>query len=71
MATQSNNKPEIRRIAERQPDCGDIASLDEMTERFRRLTAVRSACIQTSRPHPSICDDLDTTFERLFDELVK
>lgn len=46
-----------------------IAAL-EAEERFRWLTAVRSACIQTSRPHPGICDDLDATFERLLAELV-
>lgn len=46
-----------------------IASL-EAHERFRWLTAVRSACIATSRPHPGLSDDLDATFERLFSELV-
>lgn len=39
-------------------------------ERFRWLTAVRSACIQTSRPHPGISSDLDADFDRLFAELV-
>lgn len=48
---------------------GDIAVL-EVHERFRWLTAVRSACIQTSRPHPGITDDLDKTFGRLLRELV-
>lgn len=61
----------FQRIAEGRPDCGTIAALDEVTERFRWLSAVRSACIQTSRPHPGICSDLDATFERLFDELVR
>lgn len=42
----------------------------EVEERFRWLTAVRSACIATSRPHPGLCEDLDATFERLFRELV-
>lgn len=46
-----------------------IASL-EAHERFRWLTAVRSACIQTSRPHPGHCSDLDATFGKLMDELV-
>lgn len=40
-------------------------------ERFRWLTAVRSSCLQTSRPHPGLTQDLDLTFSRLFDELVK
>lgn len=39
-------------------------------ERFRWLTAVRSACIQTSRPHPGMSADLDADFDRLFAELV-
>lgn len=48
---------------------GPIGSLDAH-ERFRWLTAVRSACICTSRPHPGICTDLDDTFSRLCAELV-
>jgi hypothetical protein len=40
-------------------------------ERFRWLTAVKSTCIQTSRPHPGITPDLEATFARLLDELVK
>ena len=48
---------------------GPIGSLDPH-ERFRWLTAVRSACIQTSRPHPGHTSDLDATFARLFAELI-
>ena len=48
---------------------GTIAALD-VPERFRWLTAVRSASIQTSRPHPGFSDDLDRTLEILFRELV-
>ncbi len=48
---------------------GPIAALD-IPERFRWLTAVRSATIQTSRPHAGFADDLDATFDRLFRELV-
>ncbi|MFT3796362.1 DUF3037 domain-containing protein [Flavobacterium sp.] len=48
---------------------GPIAQFD-VPERFRWLTAVRSSVIQTSRPHPGMCSDLDGTFERLFAELV-
>ena len=48
---------------------GPIASLD-IPERFRWLTAIRSASIQTSRPHPGFSNDLEQTFERLFQELV-
>ena len=50
-------------------DGGPIAQLD-VPERFRWLTAVRSSCIQTSRPHAGFSDDLDRTLERLFKELV-
>lgn len=46
-----------------------IASI-EAHERFRWLTAVRSACIATARPHAGHTPDLDTTFDRLFSELV-
>jgi hypothetical protein len=48
---------------------GLIASMD-IPERFRWLTAVRSASIQTSRPHPGFSSDLDQTLDRLFNELV-
>lgn len=48
---------------------GPIAALNE-PERFRWLTAVRSATIQTSRPHPGICTDLDKAIEKLFEEMV-
>lgn len=43
----------------------------EAHERFRWLTAVRSACIATTRPHPGHTPDLDATFDRLFAELVQ
>jgi len=50
--------------------CGSpIAALD-VAERFRWLTAIKSSAIQTSRPHPGVSDDLDATFERLYEELV-
>lgn len=50
-------------------DGGIIAQLD-IPERFRWLTAIRSSCIQTSRPHPGFTNDLDLTVEKLFAELV-
>ena len=49
---------------------GPIGSL-EAHERFRWLTAVRSACITTSRPHPGHCADLEETFARLYAETVE
>lgn len=39
-------------------------------ERFRWISAVKSSVIQTSRPHPGLCADLEETFDRLFSELV-
>lgn len=59
-----------QKIAYGEREGGDIAGM-EIPERFRWLTAVRSACIQTSRPHTGITNSLNHTFEKLFDELVK
>ncbi len=63
------NLRSFQRIAEGAPDGGPIAALD-IPSRFRWLTAMRSSAIQTSRPHPGLCDDLDVTARRLFVELV-
>lgn len=49
---------------------GTIGEL-EPHERFRWLTAVRSACLSTSRPHPGLTDDLEGTFDRLYADLVE
>lgn len=57
----------FRKVAE---GTNSYAQQMEVHERFRWLTAVRSACITTSRPHPGLTDDLEATFERLFAELV-
>ena len=56
-------------IADGRSDGGPIAAL-EPHERFRWLTAVRSASIQTSRPHPGKTDNLDSKFNELFSKLV-
>ncbi len=40
-------------------------------ERFRWISAVKSSVIQTSRPHPGLCEDLEATFDRLYVELVE
>lgn len=60
----------FQKIASGDKDGGPIAQLD-IPERFRWLTAVRSSVVQTSRPHPGKSKDLDGTFGRLFEELVK
>ncbi|MCC9043971.1 DUF3037 domain-containing protein [Myroides sp. M-43] len=46
-----------------------IATLDA-AERFRWLTAVKSSCIQASRPHPGMSEDMENVLTRLFKELV-
>lgn len=66
----SQNLENFKHVASGQKEGGPIALL-EIPERFRWLTAVRSSVIQTSRPHPGKTQDLDKTFERLFEELVK
>ncbi|WP_159024253.1 DUF3037 domain-containing protein [Formosa sp. L2A11] len=45
-------------------------ALMDIPSRFRWLTAIRSSAIQTSRPHPGMCHDLEKTSQRLFKELV-
>ncbi|MDR6920935.1 MULTISPECIES: DUF3037 domain-containing protein [Chryseobacterium] len=65
-----HNLESFKKIAEGGKDGGPIALLD-IPERFRWLTAVRSSVLQTSRPHPGKSKDLETTFGKLFEELVK
>ncbi|MBU4537840.1 MAG: DUF3037 domain-containing protein [Weeksellaceae bacterium] len=66
----SQNLENFKHVARGEKAGGEIAALD-IPERFRWLTAVRSSVVQTSRPHPGKTKNLDATFERLFDELVK
>jgi hypothetical protein len=63
------NLESFEKIAMGTENCGLIGQLD-IPSRFRWLTAVRSSVIQTSRPHPGLCNDLEQTAKRLFDELV-
>lgn len=42
----------------------------EIHERFRWLTAVRSSCIQTSRPHPGKTYNLAQTLDTIYREHV-
>ncbi len=49
---------------------GGAIALFDLPSRFRWLTAIRSSAIQTSRPHPGLCVDLEQTAKRLFEELV-
>jgi hypothetical protein len=66
----NQNLENFRNIALGHKKAGPIALL-EPAERFRWLTAVRSSIIQTSPVHPGKTTDMDATFERLFEELVK
>lgn len=63
------NLEAFEKICRGDKDAGPIAQMD-VASRFRWLTAVRSSVIQTSRPHPGLCDCLDSTIKRLFEELV-
>lgn len=58
-----------QKIANGEQEGGEIAALD-IPERFRWLTAVRSACIQTSPTHTGLTHDADHEFCRLWNELV-
>jgi len=59
----------FERICNGDKTAGIIAQLD-IPERFRWLTAVRSSCIQTSRPHPGYAEKLDAELQKLVEELV-
>ncbi|HTA27981.1 MAG TPA: DUF3037 domain-containing protein [Bacteroidia bacterium] len=63
------NLQSFEKIAMGTENCGPIGQLD-VPSRFRWLTSIRSTVIQTSRPHPGLCNDLEQTAKRLFDELV-
>ena len=63
------NLHSFEKIANGEISGGPIATMD-LPSRFRWLTAVRSSAIQTSRPHPGFCNDLEKTSQRLFEELV-
>lgn len=56
-------------IAKGVKTAGPIA-FEGIPERFRWLTAVRSSVIQTSRPHPGKCSNLELTVQRLLKEYV-
>ncbi|MBS1615250.1 MAG: DUF3037 domain-containing protein [Bacteroidetes bacterium] len=59
----------FKRISEGAKDAGPIALL-ELPARFRWLTAVRSTIVQTSRPHPGLCERAEKSLEELFVQLV-
>ncbi len=51
------------------PAGGVIGTLDRAL-RFRWLTASRSSVIQSSRPHPGLCEEPEKVLEELYGELV-
>lgn len=59
----------FEKISKGEKDGGPIATFD-VPSRFRWMTAVRSSVIQTSRPHPGMCTNLEEITYRLFSELV-
>lgn len=63
------NLESFEKVARGAKDGGPIARL-EIPERFRWLTAVRSSVIQTSRPHPGMCDDMEFRTQKLFEDYV-
>jgi len=64
-----SNLEALQKICTGAPDGGPIAKLD-ILERFRWITAIKSSCIQTSRPHSGFSSDLEKTVTTLFGELV-
>lgn len=69
MDTIHDSLQSFQKIASGTKDSGIIGLMD-IPERFRWISAERSSCIQTSRPHPGFSTHLDKTFDRLFRELV-
>ena len=60
----------IDKVCSGSNDGGAIANFD-LAARFRWLTAVRSASLQTSVARSGFTDNLETTFETLYQELVE
>lgn len=67
--TLRNNLQSFSQIAAADLHGGPIAKLDAPS-RFRWLTAVRSTILQTSRVHPGLCTDEETTLQQLYQKLV-
>lgn len=69
VADLHNTLDAFEKICYGEKNCGILATL-AVDERFRWLTAVRSTCLQTTRPHTGFCKNLDNTLQQLFKELV-
>lgn len=72
MAGSTDTAPLLRQLEIFPTVCAGAGAFGAMPveERFRWLTAVKSTCIQTSRPHPGRSADLAATFARLLSDLV-
>lgn len=57
-------------IAAGAPTAGPVAAYP-VEERFRWLTAEKSACLRTSAVHPGLSRDLSATFNDLYQTLVE
>lgn len=64
-----SNLKALSEIAQGSNAISEVSKFD-IAERFRWLTAVRSSCIQTSRPHPGKTYDLDRKLENLYREYI-
>jgi len=64
------NLQSFEKIARGDKAGGPIAR-EDAASRFRWLTAVRSSVIQTSRPHPGLCNEPEKSVQKLFRELVE
>lgn len=64
-----SNLKALSQIAEGSNQFSDVSKF-EIHERFRWLTAVRSSCIQSSRPHPGKTYDLERKLNELYIEHV-
>ena len=69
--TLENQIKGFERVARGNSKEGGVIAGLEAHERFRWITAVKSACLQTSRPHAGLTTDLDGTFDKLFSTLVE
>lgn len=59
----------FERICKGEKNGSPIAALD-LPSRFRWLTATRSTVVQSSKVHPGLCDDPETTLQKLHEQLV-
>lgn len=59
----------FEKIINKPNEGGVIASYD-LADKFRWLTAVKSSCLQTSKPRIGISDNPEKTFDKIYIEMV-